>query len=166
MSRNLTAAARRLEAAAAALPAARRALLEAAPGWPSAGPKGGPGYADTSSTERAALEASRALSDARRLETLARLAITAADMLAELVEIWARPPRRGVAAEDSDAWCRSCRRIRLAVPSERAGLCWWCRHFKAAEGVLPPLELLEARRDGRRVTRAMVDRALGQRPSS
>lgn len=55
-----------------------------------------------------------------------------------------------------EEWCRSCLRIDWFCPRSRGDLCRWCRDFQATEGQLPPIDLLRARRDGRRITEAMV----------
>lgn len=53
-------------------------------------------------------------------------------------------------------WCRSCLRIDWLNPRSRGDLCDWCYRYVAAEGEQPPLELITARRDGKRITTSMV----------
>lgn len=79
------------------------------------------------------------------------------------------------AAPASIVWCSSCTRIRdhhgrehlspAHVNTHDIGgvpdgpLCRWCYDFARTHYVLPPTTLLEAHRDGRRITQAMVDQA-------
>jgi hypothetical protein len=66
-----------------------------------------------------------------------------------------------LADDQSGMWCRSHLRVGAKEPrSDRyptLGLCRWCGDFNASERFLPTVVLLEARRDGRTVTVAMVD---------
>lgn len=56
--------------------------------------------------------------------------------------------------------CRSHMAIGVWELAVHNGRCRWCYDFWLAEGVDPPAGLLEARRDGKRITRPMVDLAL------
>lgn len=152
------------------LPAARRRLGEAQPGWPPTG-SGRAGSGATSGEPPSSipertwdrLAGDPALRDAERIDELAAAVASNVAALHALVARWSAPKPGVEGPDDNDAWCRSCRRVGLAAPAERAGLCAWCRRFRYAEGDMPPVELLEARRDGRRITQAMVDAALRRR---
>lgn len=71
----------------------------------------------------------------------------------------------------ADGWCVSCHtdnRFCEPITEDRGvrvyeNLCRWCGTFRRTEGVLPPLELLRARHEGRKVTTLMVRRALARR---
>lgn len=58
-------------------------------------------------------------------------------------------------------WCASCLRIDWFTPRAdgRGDRCDWCYRFRLAEGIDPPLALLHARRDGKRITDEMVRHA-------
>lgn len=71
-------------------------------------------------------------------------------------------------------WCSSCMRIRDSLNRAHLSpahvthhdldvddgpLCRWCYDFARTHHVLPPTTLLEAHRDGRRITQTMVDQA-------
>lgn len=71
-----------------------------------------------------------------------------------------------------DGWCVSCYRDHGHLePIEKkpngtpyyVGLCRWCGQFKAKQGVVPPVELLSPRHQGKRITEAMVQRAMAKR---
>lgn len=87
--------------------------------------------------------------------------------LAEIVSRWgaapapARSPRpAGLVNDITELWCESCLRNGTREPRSNRyptkGLCRWCGDFEAEQGFLPTLDLLDARRDGRRITEAMV----------
>lgn len=89
--------------------------------------------------------------------------------LAAIVDTW-RAPRDApdqrtveLAVDDTERWCTSCLRVGSREPrSERytsLGVCRWCGDFNAEQGFMPSLEILDARRDGRRVTTKMVSDA-------
>lgn len=90
--------------------------------------------------------------------------------LAGIVGRWSAPATKSDAprslrlvADPTELWCESCLRTGMREPrSERyptRPLCRWCGDFEAAQGFLPTLDLLDARRDGRRITEAMVREA-------
>lgn len=60
-----------------------------------------------------------------------------------------------------DAGCTSCRRNagHWEPAEEGRGTCRWCRWWKTEHGALPPLDVLVARHQGRRITTAMVAQA-------
>lgn len=73
-------------------------------------------------------------------------------------------------------WCSSCSRVKdsqgrhhhepiHATPPGGSPLCRWCYDFRRGQGVLPPLPIIEARLQGKKITQTMVDRYL-QRPST
>lgn len=87
------------------------------------------------------------------------------DSLHRLTTTWGREPTvpardRKQAAELPDdltgLWCRSCLRVGSRSPRYRGDLDRWCYEFQSAEGFLPPASILEARRDGRKITDQMV----------
>lgn len=51
-------------------------------------------------------------------------------------------------------------------PLHRSGRCRWCYDFWLAEGVDPPLPLLKARAEGRRITQQMVMDSLRHQPKA
>ncbi len=64
--------------------------------------------------------------------------------------------RELLAVDLTEMWCRSCLRVGERAPRDRGELCRWCRSFHGAEGFLPPVELVEAHADGRRITEQMI----------
>lgn len=81
------------------------------------------------------------------------------------------PPRaQPTPANAGDGWCRSCHRngghlepVTLKTDGTRryGDLCRFCGEWAAAhDGAHPPLPILRARHDGRRITQALVDRVL------
>lgn len=69
-----------------------------------------------------------------------------------------------VIEEDDRRWCVSCIRdggyLTVVAAGRYARYCTWCGEFRYARGIEPPLEILKARHDGKRLSTAMVDRAL------
>jgi hypothetical protein len=65
-----------------------------------------------------------------------------------------------LASDPSEKWCRSHLRIgALRQRSDRYptdGVCRWCGDFRGAQGFMPSPDLLEAHRDGKRITDAML----------
>lgn len=59
--------------------------------------------------------------------------------------------------------CSSHARIQDWEPVDRNGRCAWCYRFWLSEDIDPPLELLKARSEGRRITAQMVEAALRPR---
>jgi hypothetical protein len=77
--------------------------------------------------------------------------------LNRLVDQWAAPHLGGkrthqLAADDTGTWCRSCLRAGCRNPRDprypTLGLCRWCGDFRAAQGVLPSLDMLDAHESG------------------
>jgi hypothetical protein len=77
--------------------------------------------------------------------------------LDRLVDQWAAPHVGGkrthqLAADDTGTWCRSCLRAGCRNPRDARyptlGLCRWCGDFRAAQGVLPSLDMLDAHESG------------------
>jgi hypothetical protein len=64
--------------------------------------------------------------------------------------------RELLAVDLTEMWCRSCLRVGERAPRDRGDLCRWCRTFHGVEGFLPPVDLVEAHADGRRITEAMI----------
>jgi len=83
--------------------------------------------------------------------------------------------REGDKTPSSITWCQSCQRIKDSLgrsnlqPShvethgldniDDGPLCRWCYDFARQHAKLPSTQLLEAHRDGKRITSAMIDRA-------
>lgn len=81
-----------------------------------------------------------------------------------LLETVPRAPDAPRENDCPDGACTNCwLDNRYFEPSRAKGLCRWCGEFKAAERVLPPLRLLRWRHEGRRITKAEVDRVLGRK---
>lgn len=70
--------------------------------------------------------------------------------------------KRDARPSSSDDWCESCERVHRHSPVRRRRLCGWCDDFKAIEGVLPPLDLLEAHHRGVRMNQTMIRQALAR----
>lgn len=90
--------------------------------------------------------------------------------LVALVDRYQTRPGSGASLPDVD-WCRSCyRNDRKHEPVGRrpdgtpwyAGLCRWCGDFRAAHGVEPPVELLQKRHIGQRLSTRDVTAALAR----
>lgn len=104
----------------------------------------------------------------------ARSALTAA---ARIIERYQRPTPRNhrTDSEAPDNWCSSCWRnaqhhtpVTLKPKSDvpyYAGLCRWCGQFETAHKKLPPLEILKAHHQGKRITMDMIDSAKPVRPT-
>lgn len=87
--------------------------------------------------------------------------------LDQLVDQWAAPRAGGkrthqLAVDDTGTWCRSCLRAGYRNPRDERyptfGLCRWCGDFKAAQGVLPTLDILDAHESGSRLEVARLIR--------
>lgn len=81
-----------------------------------------------------------------------------------VVTAWGQPTRHAQPTDDDGTegpgpdWCRSCwRDDRHCEPVRAAGLCRWCADWNLANGQLPPVEILRARHQGRRITSALID---------
>lgn len=84
---------------------------------------------------------------------------------ADLMRTWGDRDRQRIA--DPEIWCNHCLRddghhAPRADRYRQLELCRWCGDFRSAQGVLPPLSLLQAHHRGERITEAMVDAALRQ----
>lgn len=84
----------------------------------------------------------------------------------QLTQTWGfvpAEPKAGVqrellATDLTGQWCRSCLRVGVRDPRDRTSeFCRWCRKFDQLEGFLPPVDLLQVRADGQRITEAMVE---------
>lgn len=82
-----------------------------------------------------------------------------------LLDTIPRTPDQPRPDEAPEGACRNCWTDNQHFePIDRfKDLCRWCGDFRANEGQLPPLALLQLRHQGRKVTTADVDRALGRR---
>lgn len=181
MTRHLTTARHALDdltTATARLPATLRNLDACAPGFPSTTPgNGSPGGSvggNGSRTETLAIRqvsADPALADRAGLDKLLRRIAADTAALATLTDRWgwaqagecshaAAPRYAGQVPETDVRWCVSCQRVNYAEHVHRGDLCRWCYDFKAAESALPPVDLLDARQRGQRITATMVREAL------
>jgi hypothetical protein len=122
-------------------------------------------------TGNAAVTGDRASGDYRRLRREAELLQV---QLGRLVKLTAAYPvehleREFVEPSPGEEWCRSCwRDDRYCEPIARkangkayyAGLCKWCGSFRSEHDVNPPVELLQARHRGERITAPKIRAAL------
>lgn len=89
----------------------------------------------------------------------------------ELTQRYGHPPaepkkgtttdKRALLAVDlTGNWCVSCLRAGKREPRDRhdhnSEFCSWCRKFTSAEGFVPPMEICQARADGKRITEPMI----------
>lgn len=65
-------------------------------------------------------------------------------------------PRDLLAVDLTEEWCTSCLRCGVRWPRWRGELCQWCARFFYTEGFVPPIEIVEVRAAGDKVTEAMV----------
>jgi hypothetical protein len=159
-----------------------RNMQEVSPGFSSStpgngDPGGGSGGGSTSIVERLVLDRTLARDDAvrdmDRLREVSRLLQPLVRDARDICQRWGystggefTPGARARQARPTEGefnraqWCTSCERLRLAEPigaKGRRGLCRWCADFEDAEGMPPPLTLLDLRHRGGRITRAAVD---------
>lgn len=148
------------------LPAARDMLRAYKRGYPTGGDGTGDG---TSRTEALGIAPPDAID--REERELGRSLERALRELNVAYNICARYgsaciPLRPEPVSDDDGWCVSCLRDRNHLEPVWAGryarLCRWCAEFLLAQGVEPPLALLRARHEGRKITTHMVDKALAK----
>jgi hypothetical protein len=167
-----------LTTAAARLPATLRNLDACAPGFPATTPgNGSPGGSvggNGSRTETLAMrDASRdnAVTDYDALDKLVKRIAADTAVLSAITDRWgwaqagevdhsAAPRYAGQVPTTDVRWCVSCARREHSTAVHRGDLCRWCYEFKLAEGVVPPLEILAARHECRRITATMVREAL------
>lgn len=73
-------------------------------------------------------------------------------------------PTKPEAQTNDEGWCSSCIRdggyLEPAAAGRYAALCRFCGEWLAANGTNPPMEILKARHEGRRITTQMADKAL------
>lgn len=121
--------------------------------------------------EHATNRKDQAATDHTEMHRLLALRIRTDQRIAGLAEQYTRRTS-GATAGPGSAHCASCYRWRATLtniahlPDGRpryTGLCRWCGEFRALEKTLPPLAVLEAHHtDGMRVTKDLVDQALGR----
>jgi hypothetical protein len=103
--------------------------------------------------------------DRRALEDAAKAAFLKATVVYDVATRWGQPlhERQSVDSPD-EMWCKSCwRDDKHHEPVAIGRYKTWCRFcgdWKAAHKRLPPVEILEARHSGRRITSTMVEKAL------
>lgn len=71
-----------------------------------------------------------------------------------------QPGRPTEGSANREQYCSHHEKYNIAEPigaKGRGGLCGWCYSWQAAEGELPPGNLIDARSRGMRITTAMVD---------
>lgn len=169
-----------LTTAAARLPATLRNLDACAPGFPATTPgNGSPGGSvggNGSRTETLAMRdtgTDTSLADRAALDKLVKRIAADTAVLSAITDRWGwaqagevyhsvAPRYAGQVPTTDVRWCVSCARTNYAEHVHRGDLCRWCYDFKAAEGTLPPVDLLDARQRGQRITAAMVREALRQ----
>lgn len=178
----------RLADAAGRIHPTLRNLRELQPGYPATtpgngSPGGGTGGHSASIVERLAgtIDDDDAYRDLARIRALIRDLEPRVRELHALCLRWGyrtageahygnpTPPRRSTEHDSNrERWCTSHERIHVAEPvgtHGREGLCRWCYEFKQSEGVLPPLELVDARSRGIKITDAVVRAALAVAPA-
>lgn len=108
-----------------------------------------PARRDLHNLDTAIRDAAKALEDAHRI--VARYTPT--------------QPRRTKADPAPDDWCTSCFRnaghhtpitLRKSGEPYYADLCKWCGEWRTAHGTLPPVAILRARHEGRKITTRLV----------
>ena len=174
--------------AAARIHPAIRNLRELQPGFPSTTPGngsvgGGSGFSSSSIVERLAgtVDSDDAVRDLARIRELQRVLEPKVRELHDLTLRWgyrragefdpgAPSPGPGKAEADHnrERWCSSCERVKVAEPvgeKGRNGRCRWCSDFVAQYDVLPPIEILDARHRGIRITEPMITSALRTGPA-
>lgn len=158
-------AAARLNEALGRLDGTWRALHAQQPGFPGGG--GSCNSEGGSQPERLhdTYRNDPAIIDLDRLDQAARRALMQATVVYDVATRWGPATMRTTDHDTSgDDWCFSCwRDNRYCEPvanGRYARYCRWCGEFYAAYRVVPPLELIKARHAGRRITTAMVERAL------
>ena len=116
--------------------------------------------------------ADTALADRAAIDKLVRRIAADTAVLSAITDRWgwqqagecnhsAAPRYAGQVPDNGEVrWCVSCARLHKTTHTFAADQCRWCYEFKRAEGVLPPLELLDAHHQGKRITEAMVRQAL------
>jgi hypothetical protein len=91
-----------------------------------------------------------------------------ANDLHQLVNRWADDPRLGgkrtleLAVDPTEQWCRSCLRAGHRNQRDeryaRHGLCRWCGDFRAEQGSLPTLDIIDAHETGSAIAVARLIR--------
>lgn len=110
----------------------------------------------------------------RLVANFGRLDADVATLTGLILDTVPREPDKPRDDECGEGWCTSCWKVRLLSPEhthtdgrvKHKGLCSWCASFKTANGVTPPESLLRKRRDGKKITEADVDQALGRKRAS
>lgn len=62
--------------------------------------------------------------------------------------------------------CRNHQRIGQWEPIDRSERCWWCYQWNLAHGEDAPIEILERRARGERITTKVVEQVLGRRTAN
>ena len=116
-------------------------------------------------TQRIALGHDPALADWKRIQQIDTELHHYANLEKELLGLvtkWgyrtgeAQRHHTKLATTTRDDFCTSCMRIGQCVVRSRRTLCRWCDDYERANKVLPTVELLEKRHQGRRITDADV----------
>lgn len=64
---------------------------------------------------------------------------------------------------DGEPGCTSCNRLKMWAPVHRDGRCKWCYEWWLANKQEPPIPLLRAHHEGRRITSALERRLMGKK---
>lgn len=149
-------------------------LDEAQPGFPSSTPGASPPPMRTTPSDRrhdgvsdlvgqmATRPDEARLARDRLLALVASIGISAHEAYS-LSRTWGFDRHQGkLDIEDAvgAGWCECHQRVGLNEPIDRARYartCRWCGDFHASEGRWPSADLLLARHEGRRITRAMIE---------
>lgn len=154
---------------AALLPAALQGLHDSRGGYPSSTPGSGSaggssGGLPTSPVERQAGRIDRAAIDAAELAREVRVAERALMRVHRIVTAYTSTVHGDAGTVAGGEWCVSHLRLPACEPCYRGDLCRWCYDYRATEGGLPPVALLEARRDnGGKITTDMLRWAKGRK---
>lgn len=154
----------RIDCALTLAPTAWQQLQDNQPGYPTG--KDGNGAADTQPERLATvLDRDSAYRDLIQLQIAAAHAFDAVQTIYDVAGRWGRRPEastfRGEVPDPSE-WCASCLRIGKCSPRFRGDECSWCYDYRRSEGEKPPVDLLTAHHEGRKITRRMV-REVGPR---
>lgn len=131
-----------------------------------------------SSTQAAALNPDKARRDLRELDRLVRQARSTAEKLYDMTEDWLTTTD-GQPTGTVEPGCKSCARLRVTVRGKSvprweprrelsrrtvdgkqminySQFCEWCEDWINGEGQSPPIRVLEAHHDGKRITNALL----------
>lgn len=160
--RTLNESAARINIAVGLIQDAWHRLDDDSPGFPGGHEGSGSG---ASQPERTDLARDQAYADLRALKQALQENLRSSTRIYDVASRWGI---RSVEVEGQlpVEWCASCYRdnkhCEPTAHGRYKGLCRFCGDWRAAHKIVPPLEIIEARHRGRRITSVMVQRALAQ----